>query len=149
MAQTTLIMHLTLNHCMEAQQLTSPNITVTLNQGVVEVVNNNIASGYVGISDNITFTFSHAMDSSSVEITLTTSGNNVSFDVIWIDAYNLVINPHDNLTAGSSYNISITGLSADNSTLSTSNSLNGRKRVWNCYGQILKLVMVLIIATFL
>ena len=107
--------------------IASPNITVTLNQGVVEVVNNNIASGYVGISDNITFTFSHAMDSSSVEITLTTSGNNVSFDVIWIDAYNLVINPHDNLTAGSSYNISITGLSADNSTLSTSNSLTVEK----------------------
>ncbi len=55
---------------------------------------------------NIIFTFSHAMDPESIKIT----GIDVDYDVSWTDVYNLVINPHDNLIAGQSYTIFVTGL---------------------------------------
>ena len=93
------------------------NITVGFSTypSTIEVLNNNFKSGYVDVSENITFTFSHAMDPASIVVTLKAASTAKPFDVSWTNAYMLVVNPRGDLSSGTEHTITVEGVATDGS----------------------------------
>ena len=102
--------------------LANHNITVEENEGVVYVTNNNIETGasntsVFGIDDNISVSFTHPMNSATVQIELKQGSTIIPVTASWTDAYNLEINPDEDLSNGTAYTIKITGYATDGASL--------------------------------
>ena len=83
------------------------------------------------ITDDLEITFSHAMNTSDVFVSITPE---IVFDLIWNDNFNVKINPIIPLQINNEYNLSITGYSSNNTPLDFNKSFithDGMKLIWN------------------
>ncbi|NQV15320.1 hypothetical protein HQ531_07670 [bacterium] len=79
------------------------------------IVQNNFENDDFGITEDLSITFSKAMQPSSFQISLTGPSGNVEFESSWTNDISLTISPYVSaLLANSSYNLVLSGYSLDN-----------------------------------